>query len=190
MGRLPAGPYFEKTTGCDGGAGVIGYASVPLLHCSNGRVIDKLAGLLERSGRIGERRANRVSLRREWRVRNSIAHGRHVATRTALLQVGASMLAAAGLAAGFGGRAGFTALLGGLVISVGNVLFALRLFGRGVAPARDALRSMYAAELLKWVWLGAMLFLAIAVWKLPFPALITGIMAAQVAFWIALIATR
>jgi F0F1-type ATP synthase assembly protein I len=123
-------------------------------------------------------------------VRNSIAHGWSVATRTATLQFGATGLVALLAATAFGWRAGAAAMTGGIIVSAGNLLFALRLFGRGVAPARDALRSVYAAEILKWVWFCAALFVAIAVWKLPFPALIAGILAAQFAFWIALIAFR
>jgi F0F1-type ATP synthase assembly protein I len=122
-------------------------------------------------------------------VRNSIAHGWHVAARTAILQFGAT-LAISLAVAGFGWRVGLAALAGGTIVSTGNGLFALRLFGRGVAPARSVLRSAWAAEALKWVWLCATLYLAIAVWKLPFPGLIAGILAAQFAFWIALIATR
>lgn len=112
-----------------------------------------------------------------------------MALRTALLQVGASLVTALAATA-WGWRAGAAALVGGSIIAAGNGLFALRLFGRGVIPARSALHSAYAAEALKWFWLCAMLYLAIAVWKLPFPGLIAGILAAQVAFWIALIATR
>jgi F0F1-type ATP synthase assembly protein I len=122
-------------------------------------------------------------------VRNSIAHGWSVATRTAALQIGATFVVALA-ATGYGWRVGMAALTGGIILSAGNILFALRLFGRGVTPARNALRSVYAAELLKWIWLCATLYLAIAVWKLPFPGLIAGILAAQFAFWIALIATR
>lgn len=122
-------------------------------------------------------------------MRNSIAHGWHVAARTAILQFGAT-LAISLAVAGFGWRVGLAALAGGTIVSTGNGLFALRLFGRGVAPARSVLRSAWAAEALKWVWLCATLYLAIAVWKLPFPGLIAGILAAQFAFWIALIATR
>lgn len=122
-------------------------------------------------------------------MRNSIAHGWHVAARTATLQIGATV-AVSLAAAGFGWRVGLAALTGGFIVSAGNILFALRLFGRGVAPARNVLRSAYAAEMLKWFWLCAMLYLAIAVWKLPFPGLIAGILAAQFAFWIALFATR
>lgn len=122
-------------------------------------------------------------------MRNSIAHGWSVATRTAVLQSCAALLIALAAAA-FGWRTGVAALIGGFIVSAGNLLFALRVFGRGVVPARDALRSVYAAEVLKWCWLCAMLYLAIAVWKLPFPGLMAGILAAQFAFWIALIATR
>ena len=122
-------------------------------------------------------------------MRNSIAHGWRVAARTALLQFGAT-LAISLAVTGFGWRTGLAALVGGAIVCMGNVLFAVRLFGRGVAPARSVLHSAWAAEALKWVWLCATLYLAIAVWKLPFPGLIAGILAAQFAFWIALIATR
>jgi F0F1-type ATP synthase assembly protein I len=122
-------------------------------------------------------------------VRNSIAHGWHVATRTAIWQIGATLLAALA-AAGFGWRVGIAAFTGGFIVAAGNMLFALRLFGLGVAPARNVLRSAWAAEALKWFWLCATLYIAIAVWKLPFPGLIAGVLAAQFAFWIALFATR
>lgn len=123
-------------------------------------------------------------------MRNTIAHGWRVAARTALLQFGATSAAALIAAAVFGGFAGLAALVGGFIVSAGNVLFALRLFGRGIAPARSVLRSAWAGEALKWFWLVATLYLAIAVWKLPFPGLVAGMLAAQFAFWIAIIATR
>jgi len=122
-------------------------------------------------------------------VRNSIAHGWRVAVRTTLLQSGASCVAAA-VAAAWGWRTGLAAFVGGLVIAAGNVLFALRLFGRGVVPVRTAMRAAYAAEVLKWMWICAALYLSIAVLKLPFPGLIAGVLVAQLSFWIALIAIR
>ena len=89
-------------------------------------------------------------------MRNSIAHGRSVATRAVALQLAGTVLTAL-VAAGFGWQSALAALTGGSVVAVGNLLFAVRLFGRGVLRARDALHAAYAAEVLKWFWLCAML---------------------------------
>ncbi|MEO8011968.1 MAG: ATP synthase subunit I [Dokdonella sp.] len=112
-----------------------------------------------------------------------------MALRTTLLQIGATLLAAL-IAMTFSRQHAVAALVGGLIIAAGSGLFALRLFGQGVAPARDVLRSVYVAEVLKWLWLCIALFVAIAVLKLPFPGLIAGVLTAQFSFWIALIAIR
>lgn len=136
------------------------------------------------------RSAAEPPLTREFRVRNSIAYGWQVATRTAALQIGATLVVSLVAALGFDWQAGVAALSGGMIVATGSMLFAVRMFGRGVTPARHALRSAYAAQGLKWFWLCATLYLAIAVFKLPFPGLIAGILAAQFAFWIALIAIR
>lgn len=122
-------------------------------------------------------------------MRNSIAHGWRVAVRTALLQIGATLVVAL-IASMYGWRIGSATFVGGAIIAIGNGLFALRLFGRGVAPAREVLRSAYAAEVIKWFWLCLALTLAIAVLKLPFAGLIAGVLAAQFSFWISLIAIR
>lgn len=122
-------------------------------------------------------------------MRNSIAYGWQVAVRTVLLQIGTTLVVAL-IATTFGWHTGLAAFVGGAIVAAGNMLFALRLFGRGVASARNVLRSAYAAEVLKWLWLCLALYLAIAVFKLPFPGLIAGMLAAQFAFWIALFAIR
>lgn len=90
----------------------------------------------------------------------------------------------------FGWRIGMAALAGGAIIAAGNGLFAMRLFGQGVAPARRALHAAYAAEVLKWFWLCVALAVAIAVLKLPFSGLIAGVLAAHFAFWIAIYVIR
>ena len=122
-------------------------------------------------------------------MRNSIAHGWRVAVRSALLQIGVTLVVAL-IASMYGWRIGAATFAGGAIIVIGNGLFALRLFGRGVAPAREVLRSAYAAEVIKWFWLCLALTLAIAVLKLPFTGLIAGVLAAQFSFWISLIAIR
>ena len=70
-------------------------------------------------------------------------------------------------------------------MNLGNALFAWRLFADGIAPSRRIARSVYAAEVLKWVWLALALYLAVAVFQLASAALIIGVIAAQLAFWVA-----
>lgn len=80
---------------------------------------------------------------------------------------------------------GVAAWYGGAVIAIGNALFAWRLFADGVAPMQRVARSVYAAEVLKWLWLALALYLAIAVFRLASLPLIIGVIAAQLAFWVA-----
>ena len=121
-------------------------------------------------------------------MRNSIAYGWQVAVRTVLLQIGTTLVVSL-IATTFGWHTGLAALAGGLIVAAGNMLFAIRLFGRGVASARNVLRSRMPRSVEMAVVVLA-LYLAIAVLKLPFPGLIAGVLAAQLSFWIALIAIR
>jgi F0F1-type ATP synthase assembly protein I len=85
----------------------------------------------------------------------------------------------------WGWRSGLAAWYGGAAIALGNALFAWRLFADGIAPMRRIARSVYAAEVLKWVWLVFALYLALAVFQLASVPLIAGVLAAQLAFWVA-----
>jgi ATP synthase protein I len=120
---------------------------------------------------------------------NSIAHGRRMAARMVLLQIGAISILGLGFCA-MGWRAGATAWWGGSVVAIGNALFAWRLFANGIAPTHKALRSVYAAEVLKWFWMLGMFYLAVAVLKVPALPFVVGIIVAQVAFWIAVATIR
>ena len=117
-------------------------------------------------------------------VQNSIAHGRRVAVRTVVFQLCAIGLVGLGFCAG-GWQSGLAAWYGGAVIVIGNALFAWRLFADGIAPTQRIARSVYAAEVLKWVWIALALYLAVAVFKLASAPLILGVVAAQLAFWVA-----
>ena len=74
---------------------------------------------------------------------------------------------------------------GGTVIAVGNALFAWRLYADGIAATRRIARALYAAEVIKWIWLVVALYLALAVFGLAPLPLIIAVLAAQVAFWVA-----
>jgi F0F1-type ATP synthase assembly protein I len=117
-------------------------------------------------------------------VQNSIAHGRRVAVRTVIFQLCAMGLVGLGFCAG-GWQSGLAAGCGGGVIVIGNALFAWRLFADGVTSSRRAARAVYAAEVLKWFWLAFALYFAIAVVHLASLPLIVGVIAAQLAFWVA-----
>jgi F0F1-type ATP synthase assembly protein I len=117
-------------------------------------------------------------------VQNSIAHGRRVAVRTVIFQICATAVVGLGFCV-WGWRSGVAAGYGGMVVALGNALFAWRLFADGIAPMQRVARSVYAAEVLKWVWLALALYLGIAVFSLAPLPLILGVMAAQLAFWVA-----
>ena len=85
----------------------------------------------------------------------------------------------------WGWRSGVAAGYGGMVVALGNALFAWRLFADGIAPMQRVARSVYAAEVLKWIWLALALYLGIAVFSLASLPLILGVIAAQLAFWVA-----
>lgn len=122
-------------------------------------------------------------------MQNSVASGKQTARRTVLAQcLAAGFAALLGLI--YGPESALSALVGGLIVASGTAIFAWRLFIHGIAPAKTLLNSVYIAELLKWVWMVALLYAAIAVWRFPALPLILGMMAAHVGFYFALIKSR
>ena len=102
-------------------------------------------------------------------------------------QVGATLVAALALLVLSGRGAAGATLVGGLLIAAGNVLFGWRLFAPGVAPVRTLARALYRAELLKWLAIGAGLWLALGPLALKPIGVVAGVIAAQVGFWLALL---
>lgn len=103
--------------------------------------------------------------------------------RVVIWQLGAAVLA--GLVfwtAGMGSMAAAT--YGGLVVALGSAVFGWRLYAPGVAPVARLARSLYAAEVLKWLLTALALWYALAQLKLPGLPLIVGMIAANVAFWL------
>lgn len=121
--------------------------------------------------------------------------GRRLVLRYAVLQLACAALvavvvAAVALRANGSAAAAFAgakaALVGGLVVAVGNVLFGWKLFAPGIAPVSSMTRAWYAGEVLKWLWIGFALWLALGPARLAPLPLLLGLIAAQIGFWIGL----
>jgi F0F1-type ATP synthase assembly protein I len=114
------------------------------------------------------------------------ARNRRVVLRFVGVQAAVTLALAGLLYASFGRDAAAAALAGGTVIASGNALFGWRLFAPGVAPVRVLARAFYRAELLKWLWIGGGLWLALGLLALPPLGVLAGVVVAQFGFWLAL----
>jgi len=106
---------------------------------------------------------------------NSIAAGRRLALRVVLAQAGVTLLAAAGFSLA-GWRSGFGVLAGGGVVVLGTAVLALRMFATGPTGAGATLAKLIAGNLLKWIVIGAGLYLALAKAGLPGLSVLAGVL--------------
>jgi F0F1-type ATP synthase assembly protein I len=121
---------------------------------------------------------------------NHRQRGRRLVLRYAALQMAAAAVVAVVAFAFAGPAAARAALVGGLVVALGNVLFGWKLFQPGVAPVRALARAAYAGEVLKWLWVGVALWAALGVAHLPPLPLLLGLIAAQAGFWLGIALIR
>lgn len=121
---------------------------------------------------------------------NHRERGRRLVLRYAAVQMAAAAVAALVALAIADAAAARAALVGGLVVALGNVLFGWKLFQPGIAPVRTLAQAAYAGEVLKWLWVGAGLWLALGVAHLPPLPLLLGLIAAQFGFWLGIALIR
>ena len=114
-------------------------------------------------------------------------HGKQLVLRVVLLQTGCAALVAAVFLVLRGVSAGLAALVGGLIVACGSALFGWRAFRQGVAPAATLSTAMYGGVVLKWLWFVLALYVALARLKLQGIPLLTGLVAAQLGYWVGLI---
>jgi F0F1-type ATP synthase assembly protein I len=106
---------------------------------------------------------------------NSIAAGRRLALRVVLAQAGVTLLVAAGfLAQGWHSCLGV--LVGGGAVVLGTAVLALRMFATGPTGAGATLAKLIAGNLLKWIVIGAGLYLALAKADLPGLPVLAGVL--------------
>lgn len=111
--------------------------------------------------------------------------GKRLALKFAAVQLACATLVALVLLTVSGANAARSAVVGGLIIALGTLVFAWRLFATSW-PAASAARGFYAGELLKWVWvLGAFALALTRGGMEPLPLLL-GLFAGQCGFWVAM----
>jgi F0F1-type ATP synthase assembly protein I len=111
--------------------------------------------------------------------------GKRLALKYAAVQLAGTGVVAFVFLAVSGGNAARSAVAGGLIIALGTLVFAWRLFATSW-PAASAARGFYAGELLKWVWvLGAFALALTRGGMEPLPLLL-GLLAGQCGFWVAM----
>lgn len=110
-------------------------------------------------------------------MQNSIAAGRRLAIRVVAAQAAATALVAAGFA-WRGWDAALAVLAGGGAVVLGTAVLALRLFAGPPAAAGTVLARLIVGNLLRWCVIGAGLYLAMVVAKLPGLPVLAGLIAA------------
>jgi F0F1-type ATP synthase assembly protein I len=76
-----------------------------------------------------------------------------------------------------------SALVGGLIVAAGTVVFGWRLFATGW-PAAEVARGFFRGEIFKWIWMGGALWAAFTHGGFEPLPLLLGLIAAQAGFWV------
>nr|WP_298724441.1 ATP synthase subunit I [uncultured Steroidobacter sp.] len=116
---------------------------------------------------------------------NVTARGKRLSLNFAAIQLASTGLTALVFLMSSGWNAARSAFVGGLIIALGTLVFAWRLFATNW-PAASAARGFYAGEVLKWIWVVGAFALALTRGGMePLPLLI-GLLASQCGFWVAM----
>lgn len=116
--------------------------------------------------------------------------GKRLVIRVVLLQTGCALGVACVFLVFKGESAGLAALVGGLIVACGSLIFGWRMFKPGIAGAAKLSTAMYAGVALKWAWFVLALYVALAQLKLPAAPLLIGLLAAQLGYWVGLIGSK
>ena len=111
--------------------------------------------------------------------------GKRLALKFAAIQLASTGLAALVFWMSSGANAARSAVAGGLIIALGTLVFAWRLFATDW-PAASAARGFYAGEVLKWIWVVGAFALALTRGGMEPLPLLVGLLASQCGFWVAM----
>lgn len=108
----------------------------------------------------------------------SLARGKNFAARMLVAQTGVTLLAAAVFAVWQGWSSAGAALVGGLIPTFALALSALRTLSGGIKDAGQVLTGLMVGLVMKWTLIALGLYLALATFQLPAPAVLGGFVAA------------
>ena len=117
---------------------------------------------------------------------NVLVRGKRLVVRVVLLQTGCALAVALLFLVFKGQSAGLAALVGGMIVAIGSVVFGWRVFKPGIADGATLSTAMYVGVALKWLWFGAALYMAFARLKLEPAPLLIGMAVAQLGHWVGL----
>ena len=112
--------------------------------------------------------------------------GKQLVLKFASVQMAGAALVAAACLLLSNANSARSALVGGLIVAIGTIVFGWRLFAKGW-PAREAARGFFLGELLKWVWIAVALWAAFTRGGVEPLPLLLGLIAAQTGFWVAMV---
>jgi len=113
-------------------------------------------------------------------VHDPLSAGRRLASRAIVWQAGAAALASLAFLPFDVRDALATAVGGGAVVAAAVVSLAIAL-GGGIRPAGVAMAKLLLGMAAKWATVAIVLFLGLAVWRLPPLPLLVGVLVATVA---------
>ncbi len=115
---------------------------------------------------------------------SSVAAGRQLAQRVVIHQIAVTLLLAL-ICLLSGPKAAAGALMGGVSMLLGGLVAAIVMFTGGVPGGAGWLMRLLLGTAMKWSLVVVGLYLAIATWKLPAPAVLAGAALAAAAFLLA-----
>ena len=86
-----------------------------------------------------------------------------------------------------GSTAAIAGFFGASISFAGSIVFAFMVFGLGDQSSKNIMQIMFRAEAFKFLTIGLMFYIAIAVLALPFMPVIVGFMATLLVFFVALL---
>lgn len=179
-------PQLGLTDDFEKGSASVGapiHFSVPARRrsCRNGVLAARILGL---GGRFSAAWPN--STNNDLRMHDPIATGRRGAMRAVVVSALVAAVAALAALALAGLESAGAVALGAVAMLVGNLAAVMVALRGGIMPARAAFARLVLGTAGKWLLVVAVMAVALAVLKLPALPMLVGLLAAEVAYLLAL----